>query len=129
LIEYSISDTDTLHLQLTIANSGSADLIWDSQLVYERTGQNRNLNIYLDPSSGMIEPGSQQVCSLVIAPIYSVLGMNNYELCINSNDPVSSTTIIPINITVNSTPANIPDANFRIAINDALAKGKNISQP
>lgn len=118
--EYSITDIDTLRLQVEIGNTGSDVLFWNSEIVNIRNGQNRFLNINLNPSSGEIAPGSSMMCQLYIASILGQLGANNYELIITSNDPVNQVVTIPINIEVSSPIANIPDANFRMAINEHL---------
>ncbi|MDD4309834.1 MAG: SUMF1/EgtB/PvdO family nonheme iron enzyme [Candidatus Cloacimonetes bacterium] len=112
---YNITTSDTLNLQVVISNTGSAELVWDRVLV-----DNRNINISFYPASGVIAPGSSQICTLNVTPIANQTGTYSYELIINSNDLANPVITIPIEIEVRSPLAYIPDDNLRYAINAYL---------
>ncbi|MDD2262647.1 MAG: leucine-rich repeat domain-containing protein, partial [Clostridia bacterium] len=80
----------------------------------------RNVLLTLDPDNGLVEAESSVFCWLNIDSSGSLSGTYEYQIVITSNAVNEPELIIPVSITVEGTPAYIPDDNFRMAINNAL---------
>ena len=129
-IYQELTTLDTCSVLINIHNSGNNYLDWNCQIITYRSDQitktqkvNRDLNISITPSEGILEPGETAICLLEFIP-GDTTGVYHYDLQVNSNDITNPVIQIPVDFVVTSTStiAYIPDDNFRMAINEALGQ-------